>query len=77
MAEKSKSSNLTASEAIYGFCGWLTTRAERTAMSARDNAAPIAELIKRFCNKNKLAEPREEWSRNLIHPEVIKILEKG
>ena len=67
--------NLSGSEAIYGFCGWLTMRGERTVMSASDDTAPIADLIKRFCGKNKLPEPREDWAKNLTHPRVIKILE--
>ena len=59
---------LNASEAIYGFCGWLTTRKEKTIMSSRNDAAPIAELIKEFCKANKLKEPRDNWEKNLIHP---------
>ncbi len=67
---------LTASEAIYGFCGWLTLRAEKTVMSAIDDCAPIVDLIKQFCDENKLEEPREHWVKNLTHPRVIKVLEK-
>ncbi len=58
---------LTASEAVYGFCGWLTTREEKTIMSSADDAAPIASLIDQFCRKNKLKEPREGWDNNLIN----------
>ncbi len=59
---------LTASEAIYGFCGWLTARNEKTIMSASDDAAPTVDLIQQFCDTNKLAEPRKGWNSNLIHP---------
>ena len=59
---------MNASEALYGFAGWLTTRKEKTIMSSSDDAAPIAELIQRFIDENSLPEPREGWANNLIHP---------
>ena len=62
------SDKLTASEALFGFCGWLTTRREQTTMSSKDDAAHIADLVKEFCDENKLEEPRDGWDKNLIHP---------
>lgn len=59
---------LNASEAIYAFCGWLTCRDERTIMSSKDDAAIIAELIKRFCDTNNLKEPRTGWEKKFEHP---------
>ncbi len=59
---------LSGSEALYGFCGWLTTRDEKTIMSAKDGAAIIAELVDEFCKTNSLTEPREGWDKRLIHP---------
>ena len=59
---------MTGSEAIFGFCGWLTTRKEKTVMSASDDAGCIAELIKVFCETNKLTEPRREWGKLLTYP---------
>ena len=59
---------MTGSEAVCGFCGWLTTRKEKTLMSANDDAAPIADLIKQFCDTNDLTEPRDNWSDYLVHP---------
>ena len=59
---------LTASEALYGFAGWLTSRDEKTIMSACDDAAHIAHLVDQFCKENSLAEPRDGWHNNLIHP---------
>lgn len=59
---------LSASEALYGFCGWLTTRPERTIMSSSDNATPVAALIEEFCKANNLEKPRERWASNLVHP---------
>ena len=62
------SDKLIASEALYGFCGWLSTRKEITVVSSHHDAAPIAELVRIFCEENKLTEPREGWDKNLIHP---------
>jgi len=59
---------LSGSEALYGFAGWLTSRKKRTVMSSSDDAAGPATLVAMFCETNQLAEPREEWQRNLTHP---------
>ena len=58
----------TASEALYAFCGWLTTREEKTVMSSKHDAAPIAERIKEFCEANDLSDPEDGWEKNVIHP---------
>jgi len=58
---------LTASEALYGFCGWLTSRDEKTIMSANDDAAPIAELVNKFSKVHNLEEPRDNFYKNLIN----------
>ena len=59
---------LSASEALYGFGGWLTTRKEPTTMSSKHEAGPIAELIDIFCETNKLEEPRENWDKHFKQP---------
>ena len=59
---------LTASEALFGFVGWLTTRDEKTVISSTDDCAPIVELIKQFYDANDLDDPRDGWENNLIHP---------
>ena len=53
---------ISAAEALFGFCGWLTTRKERTKMSSSDNAAPVADLVGKFCKVQKLKEPRERFT---------------
>lgn len=68
LESKFESSPMTASEAVYGFAGWLTCRAEKTVMSSSDDAAPIADLVAKFCKENKLDDPRNGWENNLIHP---------
>lgn len=59
---------LSGSEAVYGFCAWLTTRKEITTMSSKHDCSPICELIKIFCETNKLGEPEDHWVDNLTHP---------
>ena len=59
---------LSASEAVYGFAGWLTTRPERVVISSRDDAAIVADLVAEFCRVNQFANPREGWADSLVHP---------
>ena len=59
---------LSASEALFGFTGWLTARNKRVVASAHDDAAVWAELVKEFCERNNLTEPRENWHKNLTNP---------
>lgn len=61
-------SGLNASEAIFGFCGWLTTRSKAIVMSSKHDAAPIADMIKAFCEYNSLPEPVDGWDNKLKHP---------
>jgi len=58
----------SASEALYGFCAWLTTQDEETIMSAHHDSAVIADKIKLFCEVNKLSEPKEGWGKKITHP---------
>lgn len=59
---------LTASEAVYGFVGWLTTQPSVIKMGASENCAPVCDAVGIFCKQNKLADPRDGWEKNLIHP---------
>ena len=59
---------LTGSEAIYGFCTWLTTRKEVTKMSSKHNCAIIDNLIKEFCAVNELSEPADDWHKLFTYP---------
>jgi len=61
--------SLSASEALYGFMGWLTTRDEVTLLHSQSNASKAAELVTEFCEANGLKEPRGGWSQDLVHPE--------
>ena len=62
---------MSASEAIYGFVAWLTTRMDQITMSQHNNAAPAADLVKRFCEYNKLEAPRDGWDDLLEMPDLV------
>jgi len=60
---------MIASEALYGFAGWLTSRDEVTEkMSSGHDASQAAKLVGEFCKENRLSDPRDGWENNLIHP---------
>ena len=65
--------DLTASEALFAFAAWLTTRDEVTILSAQHSAAPIAKLVGDFVAVNCLAEPRgdfnEHKTRHPVYPD--------
>ena len=57
----------SASEALYGFMGWLTSRRQAVTLSATHDAAIAADLVALFCKRHGLAEPREGWHKCIIH----------
>ncbi len=57
---------LSASEAIYIFCGWLCSRKEKTEMSETSNIAKVVHLIDRFCKTYNLSELRKGWEKKII-----------
>lgn len=59
---------LNASEAVYGFAAWLTTRPEKTVLSSVDDSAIVAQLVDLFCKTNNLPDVSEDWPDNLRHP---------
>ena len=67
--EVSEIKEMSGSEAVYGFCGWLTCRDKVTKMSATHDCAVIADLIDEFCKANKLTDPADNWADILVHPE--------
>lgn len=59
---------LSASEALYGFVGWLTTRKEPTVLSSATVIDRAPALIEAFCRENDLEPPRDRWPVLLRHP---------
>lgn len=59
---------LSASEALYGFVSWLTSREEVTSLSSKHDCARIADLVAEFCKTNDLEEPKDDWYKILVHP---------
>ena len=58
----------TASEAIYAFAAWLTTRDESITISAKHDAGSVASLVDQFVKHNKWAEPGKNYPDNFSHP---------
>ena len=56
---------LIASEALYGFEGWLSSQSNGVDTT---DCALMADLVNQFVKENKLGDPREGWHNNLIHP---------
>ena len=61
--------DVIASEAVFGFAAWLTTRRKPVLLGAEHDAAPAAELADQWCKANHLPEPRERaYPKNITHP---------
>jgi len=58
---------LSGSEAVYAFCGWLSGRKEVTKMSEKHDCAVIASLIDEFCKSQQLSEPGLDWHKVLYN----------
>ena len=56
---------LSPSEALYGFCGWITTRKQVVKASGRHDAAVWADLVKTYCEHQGFQEPVKGWDKNL------------
>jgi hypothetical protein len=56
---------LSPSEAVYGFAGWLTCRADPVTFGSTHDAALPAELVDAFCKSQGLEPPRQQWADGL------------
>jgi len=60
---------ITASEAIFGFVSWLTTRRKAVTIGAEHECGTVAELAGLWCKVNGLPEPRSGfYPANIQHP---------
>ena len=60
---------LSASEALFGFVGWLTTRGLPVTFSSQHDACAGADLVARFCDANGLPMPEDGWEDLVVFPE--------
>ena len=70
MKAKSINEELSGSEALYGFAGWMTGREEPVTMSSKDDAALVARLVADFIDANELEDPKGNWHKELKHPKT-------
>lgn len=68
---------LTASEALWGFIGWLTSRQEVTVLSSKDDCTPIVDLVAEFIEVNGLNQPRSGWENIMKHPDPLMMFHKA
>lgn len=61
-------SELNSKEALYGFCGWLTSQDNVVKMGSSEECGGIPDLIECFAKTNNLPEVSDNWHNNLIHP---------
>ena len=61
-----KEKPLSASEALYGFIGQITSSSEKIVLSSSDNCARIAVLVGEFCKKNNLQSPGSDWKNKIV-----------
>ena len=60
---------IIASEALFGFMAWLTTRQEAVTFGASHECSVAVDLIKEWSDENKLEEPRDGiYPDNIKHP---------
>jgi hypothetical protein len=60
---------ITASEALYGFAGWLTARKKPITIGAKYSAGAVAVLVDEWCKTNKLPHPRVKvFAKNIKQP---------
>ena len=52
----------TASEAVYAFSAWLTTRDQDVTIGSTQDAAPIANLVSLFVDSQGWDQPRSDYT---------------
>ena len=68
--------NISASEALYAFCGWMSNMKNPVVFSREHQPCRVADFIEEFCRQNNLPEPREGWDKKLnpaFYKEVMKM----
>lgn len=57
--------DVSPSEALYGFAGWLTTRDQAVTFGATHDSATAADLVKAYCESQGFEAPRDDFHHNL------------
>lgn len=63
-----KYEDINASEALYGFAAWLTSRSKSVTIGAKHDAAIVADLVKEWSEYNNLEPVRDIYPKNIKHP---------
>jgi len=66
---------MRASEALFGFAGWVSCMEKPVVASGKHDAAIWAELVGEFCDVNGLEPPRDYWTDFLTMPSTDYIKE--
>ncbi len=63
-----KENTITATDALFGFGAWLTTRKEAVTFSSKDDSGEMANLIATFIKINNLPDPSKNYPDNFVMP---------
>lgn len=68
LVETPSAEHMTASEALFGFMGWLTSLPYPVVFSASHDAAKAVELIAEWSKVNNLSPPADDFHKRIVHP---------
>lgn len=69
---EARNNTLTATDALFGFSGWLTSREEVISMGSSEDCAPVIEVISAFLDANNLPYPSDNYPDNFVCPDNCK-----
>ncbi len=59
---------ITATDTIFGFGAWLTSRKEAVTFSYKHDAGKMCDLIKEYLEANNLGDVSTHYPNNLVMP---------
>ncbi|URC15195.1 hypothetical protein GD1_71 [Paraglaciecola Antarctic GD virus 1] len=68
-------STANQTEALFGFCAWLTSREIVTKMGENEECGVIAQVIAIYLSFNGFTDPTENFPDNLTHPREAELVE--
>ena len=63
---------LTASEALFGFIGWVSSQDTPVTISSKSNLRPIVDLVVQFCKAQGLEELQDGWFKKIKEVKEVK-----